>query len=105
MTWVGARRRPSPVSLGSTTETPQSRNVATDIADRGCCHKGGLTDTATTTGVPRPIASAVRDRARLSAIPAASLFSELKLHGATRTRPSGGRGRIAAAKNDSPPRL
>ena len=51
------------------------------------------------------MASAATDSARLSAIPAASLLSELKLHGATSTRPSGGRGRIAASKYDSTSRL
>ena len=101
MTPTGARRRPSPVSAGSSTDTPHSRSVAIEAAVRGCRNRGGLTDTATSTGVPRPIASAVNDSARLSATPSASLFSELKLHGATSTRPSGGRGRIAVSKYDS----
>src|SRR5438128_11604278 len=101
MTLVGARRRPSPASAGATTETPHSRRVAIEAAERGCRKSGGLTDTATTTGVPRPIASAVSDSARLSATPAASLLSELKLHGATSTSPSGGLGRMAASKYDS----
>src|SRR3712207_7262318 len=46
---------------------------------RGWSSSGWLTDGATTTGVRRPIASATTDRARLSAMPAASLLSELKL--------------------------
>ena len=101
MTPVGARRSPSPLSDGSITETPQSRKVVIDVTERGWRHSGGLTETATTTGVARPIASAVNDNARLSAIPAASLLSELKLHGATSTSPSGGLGRMAASKYDS----
>ena len=53
------------------------------------------------TGVHRPIASATTDNARLSAIPCANLFSELKLHGANSTTPRGGLGLIAASKYDS----
>ena len=41
------------------------------------------------------------DSARLSAVPCASLLSELKLHGANSTTPRGGRGRMARSKYHS----
>ena len=105
MTSSGASRGPSPWSSGSITDTPHSRSVAIDAHVRGCRSSGSFTDGATRTGVPRPIASAATDSARLSATPAASLLSELKLHGATSTSPNGGRGRIASSKYDSTRRL
>ena len=67
------------------------------LVERGC-PKLNLQVRSTMTGVLRPIASATTDIARLSAIPWASLFSELKPHGANNTTPRGGRGRIARSK-------
>src|ERR1700732_3648585 len=97
----GARRGPSPSSTGGTMGTPQAGSLLSDARASGWFRSGAFNDGPTITGVPRPIASATTDSARLSAMPCASLLSELKLHGANSTTPRGGRGRIARSKYDS----
>ena len=96
----GARRGPSPSSTGGTIVTPQLGSVFSDAWACGWFSSGAFKDGPTMTGVPRPTASATTDSAKLSAMPCASLFSELKLHGANSTTPRGGRGRIARSKYD-----
>ena len=98
---VGARRGPSPSSTGGTIVTPHRGNVRRDACAMGWSSSGWFSDGATMTGVRRPIASATTDSARLSAMPWASLLSELKLHGANSTTPRGGRGRMARSKYNS----
>src|ERR1700730_8690446 len=97
----GARRGPSPSSTGGTMVTPQAGSLLSDARASGWFRSGWFSDGATITGVARPIASATTDSARLSAMPCASLFSELKVHGANSTTPRGGRGRMARSKYDS----
>ena len=84
-----------------TMVTPQDSSVCIEARATGWSSSGWFSDGATITGVRRPIASAATDNASVSAIPAASLFKELKPHGANSTTPSGGRGRIARSKYDS----
>ena len=95
-----ARRGPSPSSTGGTIVTPQASSLLSDACASGWLRSGAFKDGPTITGVPRPIASATTDSARLSAMPCASLLSELKLHGANSTTPRGGRGRMARSKYD-----
>src|SRR5262245_4967187 len=94
----GAIVMPSPSGTGSITSTPHSRSAAAEARALGWFQSGMLAEIATITGVPRPIASAATDSARLSAMPAASLLSEPNEHGATSTSPNGGLGRIASSK-------
>src|SRR3954467_15600000 len=68
--------------------TPNFATVPlSEVCACGCARSGALSEGATMTGVPRPIASATRLSGRLSAMPCASLLSELKLHGANNTTP------------------
>src|SRR5215468_7451499 len=94
----GAIVMTSPSGAGSITSTPHSRSAAAEARALGWFQSGMLAEIATITGVPRPIASATTDSARLSAMPAASLLSEPNEHGATSTSPNGGLGRIASSK-------
>jgi hypothetical protein len=95
----GARRSPSPWSTGRTIITFQLGKVRSDDWAAGWSSRGWFSDGPTMTGVPRPIASATIDNARLSATPCASLLAELKLHGANSTTPRGGRERMARSKS------
>src|SRR6516164_6485968 len=70
---------------------PRLGSFFSDARASGWFSSGAFKDGPTITGVARPIASATTDNARLSATPCASLFSELKLHGANNTTPRGGR--------------
>ena len=92
---------PRPRPPAARSSRPSAGNVRSDACACGWSSSGWFSDGATITGVPRPIASATTDSARLSAMPCASLLSELKLHGANSTTPRGGRGRIARSKYDS----
>src|ERR1700681_928375 len=75
----GARRGPSPSSTGGTIITPHEASCLSEACATGWARSGAFSDGATITGVPRPTASATTDSARLSAMPWASLLSELKL--------------------------
>jgi hypothetical protein len=97
----GARRAPlTLVDRWDDGHTPGGRPL-TMPEPRGGSERRDSAMGPTITGVPRPIASATTNSARLSAMPCASLLSELKLQGANSTTPQGGRGRMARSNYDS----
>ena len=94
---AAAPRRHPPAAQSS--RPSRAASAATPAPPGGPAAAGSAME-PTITGVPRPIASATTASARLSAMPCASLLSELKLHGANSTTPRGGRGRMTTSKYD-----